>query len=120
MISAAVASLSLFAMGCSNSTSAPDLASVDATTSFDYDFVIPDGTEDRINAGETVEVVPAELVVTVGESIRIINEDTVDHVVGIFFVPAQSELRKTFTSPGELIGECDVHPSGSFSLTVEP
>lgn len=85
---------------------------------FEYDYLIPAGTQQRIDAGETVEIVPASLTVRVGESIRIVNSDDVDHIVGGFFVPAGTTLRQHFNSPGELIGECDVHPSGEFRLVI--
>lgn len=88
-------------------------------TEFDHEFVIPPGTGERIENGETVEIVPAELTVEVGESIRIENDDTEDHVVGVFFVAAGETLTQRFNSAGELSGECSVHPSGQFTLLVE-
>lgn len=99
---------------------APQMSDAATTEVFEYDYVIPAGTQDRIDAGETVEVVPAELTVKVGQSIRIVNDDDSNHVVGTFFVPAGATLRQHFNTPGELIGECDVHPSGRFRLVVEP
>jgi plastocyanin len=87
-------------------------------TVFDYDFTIPAGTGDRIAAGEDVAVVPAELEVKVGESIRIVNQDDQDHYVGVFFVAAGETMRQTFRSAGELENLCTVHSSGSFTLRV--
>lgn len=54
----------------------------------------------------------------VGEVIRIVNEDDRGHLVGPFFVGANETLIQRFTSPGEFIGECTVHPSGQLVLTV--
>lgn len=88
-------------------------------TAFDYDFVIPPGTADRIAAGEEVEIVPAELDVHVGDSIRIVNDDSEGHVVGLFYVGAGETLTQRFNSEGVLEGECSVHPSGEFTLVVE-
>lgn len=87
-------------------------------TEFDWDYFIPAGTADRINRGDDVAIVPAELTVTVGDTIRIVNDDDVDHVVGVFYVRARSTLTQRFRSAGVLEGECSVHPSGAFSLTV--
>jgi hypothetical protein len=92
-----------------------DTADVDQA---DHLYVIPAGTADRIRGGELVEIVPAELVVRVGESIRIVNDDTADHIVGVFFVGAGETLTQRFQSVGELVGDCSVHPSGSFTLRV--
>ena len=55
---------------------------------------------------------------TVGETIRIVNEDDRGHLVGPFFVPAQTTLNQTFSSPGEFIGECTVHPSGEIRVII--
>jgi len=88
-------------------------------TSFDYDYVIPEGTAERIAAGEDVEIVPREMTVHVGESIRIVNHDVQGHLVGVFYVGAGESLTKTFASPGVLAGECTIHPSGQFTLRVE-
>ena len=86
---------------------------------FAHDFLIPPGTAARIAAGESVEIVPAELVVKVGEAIRIVNNDTEDHVVGVFFVASGETLTQRFSTEGVLEGECSVHPSGAFTLRVE-
>lgn len=81
-------------------------------------FVIPAGSGARIDAGEPVEVLPGELDVEVGDVIVIENEDDRGHLVGPFFVGAGEVLTQRFTSPGEYIGECSVHPSGELVVRV--
>jgi len=95
------------------------IAGAEDATEFAHDFTIPPGTADRIAAGQDVEIVPAELVVKVGDAIRIANNDSEDHIVGVFFVASGETLTQRFNSVGVLEGECDVHPSGSFTLRVE-
>ena len=90
----------------------------DDATEFEYDYVIPLGTAARIDAGEEIEIVPAELTVEVGDAIRIVNEDAEDHIVGVFFVAAGETLTQRFNNPAVLEGECSVHPSGAFTLRV--
>lgn len=84
----------------------------------DHDYLIPAGTGARIDGGEVIDILPAELVMTVGETIRIVNNDDRGHTVGVFYVGPGEELRQTFTAPGELSGECSVHSSGQFVLRV--
>lgn len=91
----------------------------DDVVEFEHDYLIPPGTASRIAAGQLVELVPAELVVKVGESIRITNNDSEDHIVGAFFVASGEVLTQRFKSVGTLEGACSVHPSGSFVLRVE-
>lgn len=101
-----------------NATDSIEIGAAEDATRFEYDYVIPLGTSDRIAAGEAVEIVPAELTVEVGDAIRIVNDDSADHVVGVFFVRSGETLTQRFMTPGVLEGNCSVHPSGKFSLRV--
>ena len=83
-----------------------------------HEFVVPIGTEAALDAGETVELVPQVLDVRVGDTIRIRNEDVSTAQVGIFNVAAGETVTMRFTTTGELVGECDVHPSGEFRIRV--
>lgn len=94
------------------------LTLADDEDAYEYDYVIPDGTGDRIDGGETVEIVPRVLEVRVGEAIRIVNDDDEGHVVGVFYVGAGETLTRRFTSPGELSGSCTVHTDGEFTVRV--
>lgn len=96
----------------------PGLGVADPAAVPDHDFFIPAGTGARLDAGENLEIIPAQLEVRVGEVLRIINADDRGHVIGAFYVGAGETLRQRFASPGTLQGECSVHPSGSFQLTV--
>ena len=82
----------------------------DDETTFEHDYVIPLGTAERIDAGEEIEIVPGELVVRVGEAIRIVR---------VFYVAAGETLTQRFSREGVLEGQCSVHPSGAFTLRVE-
>lgn len=95
-----------------------DVTRADDATEFQHDYLIPAGTAARIAGGEAIEIVPAELVVEVGDALRIVNEDSADHIVGVFFVAAGETLTQRFNSEAVLEGECSVHPSGSFTLRV--
>lgn len=99
--------------------SAIQIAAADDDDTFEHQYVIPLGTAARIDAGEQIEIVPRELVVRVGEAIRIVNDDDEGHVVGVFFVGAGETLSQRFTAPGVLSGECTVHSAGEFTLRVE-
>lgn len=106
-------------VGCSSDERSGPLVVADPTaTDFDYDYLIPAGTGEKYDAGEFIEILPAELEVTVGEVLRIVNEDERDHLVGPFFVGAGETLTQRFSTAGEFEGLCTVHPSGQFILTV--
>lgn len=88
------------------------------TSTPDYEYVIPKGTNTRITRGEVVELMPSRLEVQVGESIRIRNEDSAGAFVGIFYVGAGETVNMRFTTPGELTGKCEVSSSGEFTIDV--
>ncbi|MCP5027241.1 MAG: hypothetical protein GY929_13255 [Actinomycetia bacterium] len=84
----------------------------------DFSYLIPAGAGQALDAGTPLEILPAELDAEVGEIIEIVNEDDRGHTVGPFFVGAHETLRQRFSSPGQYIGVCTVHPSGQIVLTV--
>jgi hypothetical protein len=91
------------------------LTGVDEAT---YEYTVPFGTGNRLDGGEVIELMPAELNVKVGESIRIQNLDTRDYMIGPFFVSAGQVLAMKFTHPGELSGVCVVGAGGAFVINV--
>lgn len=114
----AVAGLGWTTVGFADGSSTPEIGRADATVAADHEYHIPAGTGERLDQGELIEIIPAELEVRVGEVIRIVNDDDRGHVIGAFYVGAGETLSQRFSTPGELSGECSVHPSGSFTLTV--
>ena len=119
MLAAVVAAVALSVAGCGDDSGDDTFAVEDAAEgAVDYAFVIPVGAGEALDAGEPLEILPAELEVKQGEVIEIRNEDDRGHTVGPFFVGGNETLRQQFTSPGEYIGICTVHPSGEIVLTV--
>lgn len=84
----------------------------------DYEYVVPFGTGNKLDRGEVIEIMPQTLDVSVGESIRIVNDDIRDYMIGPFFVTAGQTLAMRFTHPGVLTGICLVNPGGEFTINV--
>jgi hypothetical protein len=78
------------------------------------------GTGDLIAAGENLLDIPPQWDFIAGDRLVLINEDTVDHWIGQWYVAAQDvttvELQPVYA--GVLL--CSVHPDGAISITVEP
>jgi plastocyanin len=110
--------LPLAACGGDDESAAPGVETGDESAAAEYEYLIPVGAGEALDAGEPLEILPAELDVRVGESIRIVNDDDRGHTVGPFFIGANETLTYRFSSPGELVGVCTVHPSGEIVLTV--
>ena len=119
-VAAAVAALvALAACGGDESADGPGIVPAAEVETATYEYVIPLGAGEALDAGTPLEVLPGELVVSVGETIRIVNEDERGHNVGPWFVGANEIVSQRFSSPGEFEGVCTVHPSGQLVLVVE-
>jgi plastocyanin len=113
--------LALIVSSCGSDGGAdPATQVMNDTEAATYEYVIPAGAGEALDAGTPLEILPAKLEVQVGESIRIVNEDNRGHSAGPFFVGANETLSQRFSSPGEFTGVCTVHPSGEFALIVRP
>jgi hypothetical protein len=84
-----------------------------------FTFVIPAGTNDRIEQGEPLDILPRELVAQLDDTIMITNEDDRSHVLGPWYVGPGETLRQRFVTAGVFDGSCSVHPSGEFTVVVE-
>lgn len=105
-------------VGCGDDNSQPQTEAVAGEQVATLDYVIPAGAGEALDAGTPLEILPAELEVDVGDTIRIENQDDRGHTVGPFFVGANETLTQRFSTPGEFEGVCTVHPSGQLVLTV--
>lgn len=108
----------LGATACSDGQIEVEQAEANAKAS--YAYLIPAGAGLALDAGTPLEILPARLDASVGETIEIVNEDDRGHLVGPWFVGGGETLRQTFTSAGEFLGECTVHPSGEIRVVISP
>jgi plastocyanin len=104
--------------GCGADASQPGTEAVTIAEAATFEYVIPAGAGEALDAGSPLEILPAELQVNVGDTIRIENQDDRGHTVGPFFVGANETLTQRFSTPGEFEGVCTVHPSGQLVLIV--
>lgn len=83
-----------------------------------YEYVIPAGTADVLDAGQTVDLMPQTLDARIGESIRIVNRDIRAYMVGPFYVAAGQTVGMRFTHEGRLVGSCDMNAAGEIVINV--
>ena len=108
----------LAACSDSGSDSGPGFGVEDSAGAATYEYTIPAGAGEALDAGTPLEILPGTLEASVGETIQIVNLDDRGHNVGPWFVGANETLRQEFTSPGTFEGVCTVHPSGELVLNV--
>lgn len=83
-----------------------------------FEFVIPAGTSERIQAGESVRAIPADLTFLVGDTLVLRNADSAPHAMGPYPVEAGSTLRIPLTVPTTRSYLCTFHPQGAVDLVV--
>ena len=111
----------LLPLGCGGGSSSEDLKATPVTTvpgPYDYEYVIPAGTAYEISLGKDPKIMPDSLDVKVGQTIRIINDDSKSHTIGTFYVLAGTTLTYRFDTAGVYQGLCSTTPSKTFILTV--
>lgn len=96
----------------------PGFSETAAAAAANYEYTIPAGAGVALDEGTPLTILPGELEVKVGETIKIVNNDDRGHNVGPWFVGAGETLRQAFTSEGSFEGNCTVHPSGTLVLRV--
>lgn len=107
--------------GCSSGSSsskAPQWGQLGADEKATYEYVVPNGTSVLLDAGQTLDIMPQELDVKVGDSLRIKNQDGRDYMIGPFYVSANQTLAMRFTNPGTLSGVCSMSSSGQIIIKV--
>jgi len=102
----------------SDSGAGPGFSAESGTDAATYEYTIPAGAGEALDAGTPLDILPGTLEVSVGETIQIVNLDDRGHNVGPWFVGANETMRQEFTSPGTFEGVCTVHPSGELILNV--
>ncbi|MFN8050988.1 MAG: hypothetical protein U0Q22_06110 [Acidimicrobiales bacterium] len=85
-----------------------------------YEFVIPEGTAGLIATNRAPEIFPPNLVVHVGDSLTIINDDKFVQEVGPYRLKPKSRISQHFSSPEVLEGTCAMSMGGSLTVTVLP
>ena len=87
----------------------------------DHQFVVPAGTGSTLDAGGSVEILPRDLEVRVGDRIVVFNEDTRAHAVGPWTVSAGDTFRFRFKAVGRYDSHCSLHNGGGrFFIDVLP
>ena len=81
-------------------------------------IVVPAGTQQRIDAGEEIELIPALLEVERGDRIIIVNNDDASHQVGPYVIGPSQTIEQEFTYVGRVEGICTLHPSGEVAIVV--
>lgn len=85
-----------------------------------FEIVVPAGTQERILAGEVIDVMPNRIELSVGDTLLIRNEDSVTQSVGPYIVAAAREMSLTYGSVGRYEGYCPLSADETYVIIVTP
>ena len=81
-------------------------------------ITIPAGTAARLEQGDDVNVIPANLDYRLRDVLVVINEDTAGHQIGPYVVGPGEQLETRFAEAATVEGFCSLHPSGRVTINV--
>ena len=81
---------------------------------------IPAGTAEKIRQGNGGQLgIPDEMTFVVGDTIKVINDDSENHILGPLWIPAGSSASLKLESEQHLAYECTFQPDNYFGLNVQ-
>ena len=81
-------------------------------------FLIPPGTQERLDAGEEAVDFPSEIAINVGDTIVIENQDDAVHAFGPFTILPHTTLTKRFETAKVYENTCTFHQNKKMKLVV--
>lgn len=113
--------LAVVLLGCSGDGGGSDTkSSSELPAGITHTYTVPAGTAARISRGEDPKFFPAVLVVGLGDTLAVDNQDVVPHTVGPLAARPNETYRFRFTKTGVFEGPCTIHPSQQTRIIVAP
>lgn len=82
------------------------------------ELIIPKGTAERVEAGESVPSIPDDMVFVVGDKLQVVNEDIVDHQLGPLWVPPGRSASLVMEDANKYAYGCSFQPSRYLGIDV--
>ena len=82
------------------------------------ELVIPAGTAERVAQGEAPPGLPQDMTFVVGDTLAVVNQDSVDHQLGPLWVPAGTTASMNLSNEESYALECSFQPTKYLGLDV--
>ncbi len=102
--------------GCTSDTPAPTSTTVSAERTVRFD--IPLGTIEKLGRVRSVDIMPTEVNLQVGDTLVIKNHDKDQVEVGPYLIRPGETIRQRFTRPQTIVGTCGLSTSGIVRIVV--
>jgi hypothetical protein len=84
------------------------------------ELLIPEGTAERVAAGQDAPEIPAEMSFVLGDVLVLRNEDTVAHTLGPLYAPAKGSASMTLSQADHFALACSFSTTQYLGLNVRP
>lgn len=81
-------------------------------------LVVPEGTAERVKAGQDDLELPEEMVFVIGDTLEVVNQDTVSHQLGPIWVPPNSTGKLVMEDIGKLAYSCTFSTTQYLGLDI--
>jgi len=83
------------------------------------ELVIPAGTAEKVAAGQAPLEIPKDMRFVVGDTLKVINQDTENHQLGPLWIPANSSATQKLETAENLVVECSFQAGSVIGITVQ-
>ncbi len=80
------------------------------------ELIIPPGTSEKVSQGQSV--ISDDMIFMVGDTLLLINQDSIAHTFGPLFVPPGSSASLNLDTPESMAFSCSFEPTQYFGLDV--
>lgn len=82
------------------------------------ELIIPAGTAERLARGETTLSIPQNMTFVLGDTLVVVNQDSVAHQLGPLWIPAGTSASMPLESTESYIMDCSFQPSRYLGMEV--
>ncbi len=82
------------------------------------ELIIPSGTAERVKRGEVPPAIPEDMLFVVGDTLVVVNQDSVDHQLGPLWIPAGASASLNLDTEENYVMECSFQPTKYLGLNV--
>lgn len=82
------------------------------------ELVIPAGTAQKVAGGQAPPSIPEDMTFVVGDTLVVVNQDTVDHQLGPLWIPAGTSASLNLDTKENYIMECSFQPGKVLGMDV--
>lgn len=83
------------------------------------ELVVPAGTADMIRAGGVPPEIPKDMRFVVGDTLKVVNQDSENHQLGPLWIPAQATATLKLEEEDNLIYECTFQAGNYMGISVQ-